>query len=169
MYKEAYSAQDWYNLRYKYHLKGKEKTKLPDNLENVHIAMYGYGDPNDTSDMDFWNSYMNWNNSYAGSNITTPGDDYLGYNQYYDEATGSMVVNNYSIKRGEDTVTNARIQALLYNTYNVRSESMEAILAAILEELRRRKDPNGTGGNTNGSTKLFDERIPSQVSKLSIG
>lgn len=129
---------------------------------------YGSGDADSMSELDFWNSYLNWNNN---SNYVTPGtsDSYNDTGTYWDAETGTTVVNNYQVSRAEDTATDARIRAILANTYNVHSDTMEALLEAILEELRRRQNPNGGGNNTSGSTKLFDERIPSQVSKLSIG
>ena len=123
------------------------------------------------SELDFWNDYLGWNNKYASSNYVTPGtsDSYNDTGTYWDAETGTTVVNNYQVTRAEDTATDARIRAILANTYNVRSESMEYILAAILEELQRRRESGGGGNDTSGSTKLFDERIPSQVTKLSIG
>ena len=128
----------------------------------------------DMSDMDFWSKYMDWNNSYANSNITTPigMDDIVDTSSetFYDDATGTTVVNTYNVTRGEDKATEARIKAILANTYNVRSDSMEALLEAILEELKRRKgDVNGKTKDTTGSTKLFDEGIPAQIAKLSLG
>ena len=119
----------------------------------------------------FWNTYMGWNNS---SPNVTPGlsdgsDTAYSTDTYYDTETGATVVNNYAVTRAEDKATDARLKAILANTYNIRSESMEALLEAILEELKKRRDPKGGGNNTNGSQKLFDERIPSQVTKLSIG
>ena len=119
----------------------------------------------------FWNTYLGWNNS---SPNVTPGlsdgsDTAYSTDTYYDTETGATVVNNYAVTRAEDKATDARLKAILANTYNIRSESMEALLEAILEELRKRRDPKGGGNNTNGSQKLFDERIPSQVTKLSIG
>lgn len=130
---------------------------------------YGSGD---MDEMDFWDNYLGWNNKYANSNITTPvGEDQMDVSSdaYYDEATGTTVVNTYNVTRGEDKATESRLKAILANTYNVRSESMEALLEAILEELKRRKDGNPGPTNTSGSSKLFDERIPSQVTKLSVG
>lgn len=119
----------------------------------------------------FWNTYLGWNNT---SPNVTPGlsdgsDTAYSTDTYYDTETGATVVNNYAVTRAEDKATDARLKAILANTYNIRSESMEALLEAILEELRKRRDPKGGGNNTNGSQKLFDERIPSQVTKLSIG
>ena len=125
----------------------------------------------DMSDLGFWNTYMDWNNNFANSNVFTPIDNYSPYTYSADtnDGTGTAVItNNYNISRAEDTETEKRLRAILANTYNVRSESMEAILLAILDELRKRKDPNG-GTPSNGSVKLFDERIPAQVTSLSIG
>ncbi len=125
----------------------------------------------DMSDLGFWNTYMDWNNNYANSNVFTPIDNYSPYTYSADanDGTGTAVItNNYNISRAEDTETEKRLRAILANTYNVRSESMEAILLAILDELKKRKDPNG-GTSSNGSVKLFDERIPAQVTSLSIG
>lgn len=128
---------------------------------------YGSGDE-PMSELDFWNSYLNWNNN---SNYVTPGtsDSYNDTGTYWDAETGTTVVNNYQVSRAEDTATDARVRAILANTYNVHSDTMEALLEAILEELQRRRESGGGGNDTNGSTKLFDERIPSQVTKLSIG
>lgn len=134
--------------------------------------IYGSGD---MSELDFWNDYLGWNNNYGNSNFMTPNPNSpnildTGSETYYDESTGTTVVNNqYMVTRGEDHATEERLRAILANTYNVRSESMEALLRAILEELKKRKDPKGGGNNTNGSQKLFNEKIPSQVTKLSIG
>jgi murein DD-endopeptidase MepM/ murein hydrolase activator NlpD len=130
---------------------------------------YGSGDE-PMSELDFWDSYLGWNNKYANSNITTPvNNDLYDTDTYYDTETGTTVVNNYAVTRAEDRATDARLKAVLANTYNVRSESMEALLEAILEEIKRRKDGNPGPTNTSGSSKLFDERIPSQVTKLSVG
>lgn len=130
---------------------------------------YGSGDE-PMSELDFWDSYLGWNNKYANSNITTPvNNDLYDTDTYYDTETGTTVVNNYAVTRAEDRATDARLKAVLANTYNVRSESMEALLEAILEELKRRKDGKPGPTNTSGSSKLFDERIPSQVTKLSVG
>ena len=169
MRKNGYTAKDWLKLRKQYIAPDKKANKnlFPASLENLHYAMYGSGDVS-TEDQ-FWNTYMNWNNNSPSvlSPMSDGSDTMYDYNSY-DNTSDGVVVNNYSITRGEDTDAEKRVKAALANTYNVRSESMEALLVAILEELRKRRDPRG-GNNTNGSTKLFDERIPTQVTKLSIG
>lgn len=193
LYDECATAKEWENSRYNYILKSKTKRADVNQIKNmpfvedlraIHNAYYpnsklSWSDmtkrvsgSGDMSELDFWNDYLGWNNAYASSNVTTPiGEDYLtDQSTYYDPETGATVVNNYAVTRGDDTVTRARIKAILANTYNVRSESMEAILEAILEELRKRKElDNGGTTDTHGSTKLFDERIPAQVRRLSIG
>ena len=135
--------------------------------------IYGAGDVDSMlTEDEFWNNYLGWNNKY-NSNVSIPmsdgSDTAYSSDTYYDPETGTTVVNNYAVTRAEDKATDARLKAVLANTYNVRSETMEALLNAILEELKKRRDPRGGGNNTNGSTKLFDERIPSQVTRLSVG
>lgn len=166
----ATHASDWINMRQKYITKRDQL--FPGALQSVHYGLFGSGDADTTLAEDqFWNDYLGWNNRY-NTNISRPtsdgSDTMYSTGAYYDTETGTTVVNNYAVTRAEDKATDARIRAILANTYNVRSESMEALLNAILDELKRRKGP-GSGNNTNGSTKLFDERIPAQVTKLSIG
>ena len=154
------AGNDWYQAQY---------NNQTGYVNKKYIGLSGSGD---MSEMNFWDDYLGWNNKYANSNITTPvGEDSIDSTseEYYDEATGTTVVNTYNVTRGEDKATEARLKAILANTYNVRSESMEALLEAILEELKRRKGGNPGPTNTSGSSKLFDERIPSQVTKLSVG
>ena len=187
LYDDVGNWQEWKSSRDKY-VKKKKKDRLnaqfTEDLWYLHNAYWpnnklSLGDINtrikgsgDMDEMDFWDSYLGWNNKYANSNITTPvGEDQMDVSSdaYYDEATGTTVVNTYNVTRGEDKATEERLKAILANTYNVRSESMEALLEAILEELKRRKGGNPGPTNTSGSSKLFDERIPSQVTKLSVG
>lgn len=95
----------------------------------------------------------------------------IDFSKFDSEDYGSIVpnvVNRYNIVRTDDSVKEEQIRAILQNTYNVRSESIESLLMEILEYLKK-KDPKGTNNGTNGSTKLFDERIPAQVAKLSVG
>lgn len=191
LYKESASQQEWKKSRDNY-VKTKKsqriKTPFVEDLNALHNAFWpnnklsladtntrvrGSGDAADILAEDqFWNDYLGWNNMYS-SNVTRGlsdgSDTAYSSDAYYDTETGTTVVNNYSVTRAEDTATDARLRAILANTYNVRSESMEALLQAILEELKKRRNPRGGGNDTNGSQKLFDERIPAQVTKLSIG
>lgn len=166
---ETYGPTDKHYWMYSY-LDSKDRVNDP--LKKQLDLLHNWYASGDMGEMDFWDSYLGWNNKYANSNITTPiGEDQMDVSSdaYYDEATGTTVVNTYNVTRGEDKATESRLKAILANTYNVRSESMEALLEAILEELKRRKDGNPGPTNTSGSSKLFDERIPSQVTKLSVG
>lgn len=143
------------------------------SVSEMETRVKGSGDADTILAEDqFWNDYLGWNNRYS-SNVTRGlsdgSDTAYSSDTYYDTEAGTTVVNNYSVTRAEDKATDARIKAILANTYNVRSESMEALLEAILEELRKRRESKGRGNDTNGSQKLFDERIPTQVTKLSIG
>lgn len=191
LYNEVGNWEEWKKSRDNYiETKKSKRIKTPfvEDLNALHNAFWpnnklsltetntrvrGSGDADAILAEDqFWNDYLGWNSRYS-SNVTrglSDGSDTAYSNDtYYDTETGTTVVNNYAVTRAEDKATDARLKAILANTYNVRSESMEALLEAILEELRKRRNPRGGGNNTNGSQKLFDERIPAQVTKLSIG
>ena len=176
LYNNAYTDEDWLKIFQNYQ-KNKKDGMFPEALKHVKYAWYGSGDASSDeilSEDKFWNDYLGWNSMYGNSNLIQPVDTTSpSTNQsgtYYDTETGRTVVNNYTISRTEDKVADARIKAVLENTYNVRSENMEALLSAILEELRKRKSPpTDVRKNTNGSTDLFNEGIPSQVSRLAIG
>ena len=169
MYDIAGTPDEWFKMRNDYAL-NKKKSSLPDALNAVHLGMFGSGDVDQTMSEDqFWNTYLNWNNNSNNYVAPQSSDGTYDTGTYYDTENGVTVVNNYAVTRGEDRAADARIKAILANTYNVRSESMEALLIQILDELRKRRNPRGGGNDTNGSTKLFDEQIPSQVSRLSIG
>lgn len=178
---KKYAGDEQY-YQYQY-ANAKDKTKGGDLIDYTTFPVYqqlqelgkiyGAGDVDSMLAEDaFWNNYLGWNSKY-NSNVSIPmsdgSDTAYSSDTYYDTETGTTVVNNYAVTRAEDKATDARLKAVLANTYNVRSETMEALLNAILEELKKRKDPRGGGNNTNGSTKLFDERIPSQVTRLSVG
>lgn len=187
--KECGTADDWKKSRDNYISKYSKSKRINapfvEDLNTLHNAFWpnnklslsqtdtrvkGSGDV--YSEDEFWNDYIGWNNMY-NTNISRPmsdgSDTMYDSGTFYDAETGTTVVNNYRVTRTEDKVTEARLKAILANTYNVRSESMEALLMAILDELKKRKGPRGEGNDTNGSQKLFDERIPAQVTRLSIG
>lgn len=178
---KKYAGDEQY-YQYQY-ANAKDKTRGGDLIDYTTFPVYkqlqelgkiyGAGDVDSMlTEDEFWNNYLGWNNKY-NSNVSIPmsdgSDTAYSSDTYYDPETGTTVVNNYAVTRAEDKATDARLKAVLANTYNVRSETMEALLNAILEELKKRRDPRGGGNNTNGSTKLFDERIPSQVTRLSVG
>ena len=149
------------------------------NMDNIihketkTTTITGSGDKSSIGS-DFWGPYIGWdndevfNNGYSDSSNIPPIDDTKLLQYVDDTANGHTILNRYNIIRTEDKTKEDQIRIILQNTYNVRSESIEALLMEILEYLKK-KDPKGTNNGTNGSTKLFDERIPAQVAKLSIG
>ena len=86
------------------------------------------------------------------------------------QASG-QTVNTYNIVRTDDANADKRINAVLRNTFEIKSKSIEAYLEKILDAIESRSGRswaeiyNGQPSNT----KLFDEQIPQQVAKLSIG
>ena len=85
-----------------------------------------------------------------------------------EDSGGQTIVNKYSIM-SNSKAQDARLNAILRNTYDVRDEQVAALLRKILKKLEEtKKDDNPrTGGS---SPNLFnDDRIPQAVQRLSKG
>lgn len=85
-----------------------------------------------------------------------------------EDSGGQTIVNKYSIM-SNSKAQDARLNAILRNTYDVRDEQVAAILRKILRKLEENKkeDNPRTGGS---SPNLFnDDRIPQAVQRLSKG
>lgn len=186
MYNTAHTQEQWHNLRTKY-LNGKTKDKslFSGELQNLHMAMYGHGDTPDDGTEALSNA--------LGSNVSDLGGiakimGVLTGNDTYDatassegippldtdltdtmeDSGGQTIVNKYSIM-SNSKAQDARLNAILRNTYDVRDEQVAALLRKILKKLEEtKKDDNPrTGGS---SPNLFnDDRIPQAVQRLSKG
>lgn len=85
-----------------------------------------------------------------------------------EDSGGQTIVNKYSIM-SNSKAQDARLNAILRNTFDVRDEQVAAILRKILKKLEENKkeDNPRTGGS---SPNLFnDDRIPQAVQRLSKG
>jgi hypothetical protein len=82
-----------------------------------------------------------------------------------------QTVNTYNIVRTDDANADKRINAVLRNTFEIKSKSIEAYLEKILDAIESRSGRSWaeTYNGQPSNTKLFDEQIPQQVAKLSIG
>lgn len=81
-------------------------------------------------------------------------------------------VNTYNIVRTNDAEADKRINAVLKHTFEVKSQTIEAKLDTIIQLMGsngRSWADTYNGSSQTANTKLFDEYIPSQVSKLSVG
>ena len=81
-------------------------------------------------------------------------------------------VNTYNIVRTNDAEADKRINAVLKHTFEVKSQTIEAKLDTIIQLMGsngRSWADTYDGSSQTANTKLFDEYIPSQVSKLSVG
>ena len=81
-------------------------------------------------------------------------------------------VNTYNIVRTNDAEADKRINAVLKHTFEVKSQTIEAKLDTIIGLMGsngRSWADTYNGSSQTANTKLFDEYIPSQVSKLSVG
>lgn len=81
----------------------------------------------------------------------------------------SKSVNNYYIAKNSSDDKQELITTLLKHTFNVRSDSMEAILTEMLNELRRRGSSRQPVSVPSSPVNMFDESIPSQIEKLMMG
>ena len=89
-----------------------------------------------------------------------------------DQTTAPVIVNKYDIPQQDTDV----IEALMTNTYNVRSVQIERMLTNMLTLMRERnqqRKQRTTTGRTGKSSKkdtIFPEQgIPKQVERLSVG
>ena len=89
---------------------------------------------------------------------------------YQDAGISPIIVNRYDTP----VDTESDIQAILTNTYNIKSEKIESILENMLtlmkEKNQRRKDRQLTGTPKKSQPESFSNTdIPRQVERLSIG
>ena len=78
-------------------------------------------------------------------------------------------VNNYYVAKDSSDEKRQELNILLNHTFNVRSESMEAILTEMLEELRKRGSARQPVAVPSPATtpSLFDnDGIPPQIDRL---
>lgn len=123
-------------------------------LKNV----YGHGD-SDFSLPNQFSTSMNDISGFAKTMSTLQGNDSNG---------GNVTINRVTVASG-DADMDARVNALLNNTYRVRAERVEALLEKILEKMDN--DPTGTGGSdiTPSDNMFNNNNIPTAVERLSRG
>lgn len=91
-------------------------------------------------------------------------NDLLGWQT--DAETGNTV-NQYYITR--DSSTYDMIQAVLHNTFEVRSESIEALLQQLLDEIRAKKSKASTSKSGSPQDMFNNHDIPPQIKRLALG
>lgn len=114
--------------------------------------------------------------SYVGSGDDIPAinaDNAFWTEMGYGDGTSKPTqVNTYNIVRTNDAEADKRINAVLKHTFEVKSQTIEAKLDTIIKLMGsngRSWADTYNGSSQTANTKLFDEYIPSQVSKLSVG
>ena len=127
-------------------------------------------------DLSLLNGNGDWNiESFVGQGDEIPPIN--AENSFWTEmgyGDGSKTVNTYNIVRTTDTEADKRVNAILKHTFEIKSATIEAKLQEIIDKMDNRKSWSETYTGSNNSpqpsnTKLFDEYIPSQVTKLSVG
>lgn len=102
------------------------------------------------------------------SSIYVPEIDSSKFNDsLFTDTTKS--VNNYYIAKNSYEDKQDVINVLLKHTFNVKSESMEALLTEMLNEIRSRNNKQPVKVSTPSTTNMFDESIPTQIEKLMLG
>ena len=123
-----------------------------------------------------WSSdYKPWENVDKSKLLFGSGDvddfDWFGLNdQSNANANQPIVINKYNVTANRQAQTE-RLNMILNNTYNVRSERIEELLERILEAIEdddnKPKSGGGKPGTTGTTPNLFDDSsIPKQVQKL---
>ena len=114
--------------------------------------------------------------SYVGSGDDIPaitGDNAFWTEMGFGDGSSKPTqVNTYNIVRTNDAEADKRINAVLKHTFEVKSQTIEAKLDTIIELMGsngRSWADTYNGSSQTANTKLFDEFIPSQVTKLSVG
>jgi hypothetical protein len=79
--------------------------------------------------------------------------------------------NNYYIAKDSSDIRREELNTLLNHTFNVRSESMEAILTEMLIELKKRESARTPVSVPSPTTtpSLFDDQIPESIVRLMNG
>ena len=95
--------------------------------------------------------------------------------QTYDTGYGygqPVIVNQYS-SQATSTSADSRINAILSNTYNVRSvqieNKLEEMLKLMREKNQQRRQRMQTKSNQSANDQFSDKGIPQQVERLSVG
>lgn len=186
MYNTAHTQEQWHNLRTKY-LNGKTKDKslFSGELKNLHMAMYGHGDtPDDgtealekalgsnVSDLGGIAKIMGvltGNDTYdaTASNDGIPPLD-TDITDTSEDSGGQTIVNKYSIM-SNSKAQDARLNAILRNTYDVRDEQVAALLRKILKKLEETKKDDKPRTGSSSPNLFNDDRIPQAVQRLSKG
>ena len=155
--------------------KGKDfdYSTVPDALKDIN--------PNNLKQVDAYSSDLNGN--VAGpvtfvkdaiSRLFGSGDvdDGLGTLLDFANENTPIVVNRYA---GSSTNVSDHLDAILTNTYNVRSEKIESMLSEMLKLMREKNKQRAARRKTQSASKLPsdeqfpDSNIPSQVERLSVG
>ena len=120
-------------------------------------------------------SHMNIIGSGDTGSVTIPPIDEskfdlksaLGWD--FDTSGNGNTINQYYID--DNSSKYELIQAVLHNTFEVRSTSMEKILKEVLAELkamRSQKNPKTSSGQQSPES-MFDEGLPKQIERLAFG
>jgi len=138
----------------------------------------------ETNDHSRRQSYVDMLNNKGNGDVSSVFIPSTNYGGGFDQGLSSLfsmdqieqqayptVVNNYAVDHTGDAV----IDMLMSNTYNIRSEEIESLLAGMLKLMKERKKRGQTASTTGRTSKQSneaafpDQGIPRQVERLSVG
>ena len=109
----------------------------------------------------------------AGDTPTSTYIPKLNTSNLYDSMIddGTKQTNNYYIAKDSSDSKREELNILLNHTFNVRSDSMEAILTEMLSELKKRGNERTPVSVPSPETtpSLFDDQIPESIVRLMNG
>ena len=158
-------------------------SKLQVVSKNTSSEVFGSGDVSSTATIIPNSVYTTTMNSglFGSGDISTdtstiiPDISSRTMSDYLFDSLGTdtkTTVNNITLVRDDGSSKREEMDAALRGTYNVRSESIEALLEDILTELRSRKSQSGPTprANTTSPENLFDNgNVPVQIQRLTTG
>ena len=148
--------------------------KAQSYVQNVHDAAEAWRARND-----FWNNYGSGDESTVIPDVNlgnTIADQIMSMADTSDQSGTPIIVNQYASQQPVDG--SDPINAILTNTYNVRSEKIESILENMLtlmkernQRKRNQQSASSLGLSTRGdeASGFSNDDIPQSVERLSVG
>lgn len=148
--------------------------KAQSYIQNVHDSAEAWRARNN-----FWNNYGSGDESTVIPDVNlgnTIADQIMSMADTSDQSSSPIIVNQYAAQQPVDG--SDPINAILTNTYNVRSEKIESILENMLtlmkernQRKRNQQSASSLGLSTRGdeASGFSNDDIPQSVERLSVG
>ena len=165
-------------------LKEVRDTAKQQSLRGLHTKgdgssqgiFYDSNDERDERSPSHWQHIIDYFGSGDTATYIPPIDDNAVSNALmYDEQYQKQQIVPYVIERDNGDQRRQELDELLNHTFNVRSDSIEALLTEMLSEMKKRKSnskvsvPSEVSGNPPVDSLFDDTSIPTSIEKLMFG